>query len=160
MMILIILGIITLILGFLGCFLPVLPGPPLSFVGIILLQIAKNRTAFSMTAIVTWGLITLVVTILDTIVPVAGAKKFGASKSGIWGSVIGLLLGMIFFPPWGMIIGTFFGAIAGELLAGKQSKEAFKAGLGTFLGTMLGLGLKLAASIGMAIHFIWALLKS
>lgn len=157
MTLLIILGFILIILGILGCILPAIPGPPLNYLALILLQTARDGNTFSTNELIFWGVITIVVTVIDYIVPIAGAKKFGASKTGLWGSVIGLLAGLIFFPPFGMFIGAFVGALAGELIIGKKSKEAIKAGWGTFVGTMLGLGLKLAASLAMSFYFIKAL---
>ena len=98
------------------------------------------------------------VTVFDYIIPIAGAKKYGASKIGIWGSIIGLLIGFILFPPFGIFIGAFLGAVGGELITGKKSPEALKAGWGVFMGTMVGVGLKLAASIAMTFYYIKALL--
>jgi len=97
---------------------------------------------------------TIVVTVLDYVVPAAGAKKFGASKFGFWGAVIGMLVGIIFFPPLGMIIGAFIGAIVGEMIVGKQTYDALKAGWGVFIGVMFGMLLKLIASGVMTFYFI------
>jgi uncharacterized protein YqgC (DUF456 family) len=100
------------------------------------------------------AVITVIVTGLDYILPAAGAKKYGASKLGFWGAVAGMILGIFFMPPLGMIIGAFIGAIAGELLKGKQSYEALKAGWGVFMGVMLGVLLKLTATGIMTFYFI------
>jgi len=96
--------------------------------------------------------LTIVVTILDYVVPASGAKKYGASKLGIWGSIIGMLFGLFFFPPWGMLIGAIGGALAGELAAGKEGKKALRAGWGVFVGNMVSIGLKLAFS-GVILFF-------
>ncbi len=157
MIIYIIFGFILSVVGILGCILPVIPGPPLNFIALILLEIAKDGTNLSMNTWIFWGVVTVLVSILDYIVPVAGAKKFGASRAGIWGSVIGLLLGLLVFPPFGMFFGAFIGAVAGEIAVGKKKRAALKAGMGTFVGTMIGIGLKLAASIGMTFYFVKAL---
>jgi uncharacterized protein YqgC (DUF456 family) len=100
------------------------------------------------------GAIAVIVTIMDYIVPVWGTKKFGGSKWGMWGAAIGLVLGLIFFPPLGIIIGPFAGAVIGESLTGKDAANSFKAGLGSLLGLMIGIGLKLAASIAMTYYFV------
>ena len=92
------------------------------------------------------AVITIVITALDYIVPALGAKKFGASRYGFWGAVIGMILGIIYAPPFGMIIGAFLGAIVGEMLKGKQTYEALKAGWGVFAGIMFGIIIKLIAS--------------
>ena len=89
---------------------------------------------------------TILVTILDYVVPAGGAKKYGASKWGVVGAMTGMLIGIFMFPPWGMIMGAFMGAFAGELLARKEARKALQAGFGVFVGIMVGTGLKLALS--------------
>jgi uncharacterized protein YqgC (DUF456 family) len=142
-----------MILGIIGCFLPVIPGPPTSFVGLLLLHFS-NFAEFSFEFLLVMGAIAVIVTIMDYIVPVWGTKKFGGSKAGMWGAAIGLVLGLIFFPPLGIIIGPFAGAVIGESITGKDAASSFKAGLGSLLGLMIGIGLKLAASIAMTYYFI------
>lgn len=154
----IIIGIILTLLGFLGCILPVLPGPPLSFVALLILAVTTNFAA-PLTAkfIFIMLIVTIAVTAMDYIVPVVGAKKYGASKWGLWGSILGMILGIIFFPPLGFIIGAFFGAVMAEMIAGKSTGEAIKAGMGVFVGALLGTILKLIAAGIMAYYFILAL---
>jgi uncharacterized protein YqgC (DUF456 family) len=89
------------------------------------------------------GALTALVLILDYIIPVAGAKKFGASKLGIWGSIIGMILGFFIFPPFGLFIGGFIGAIIGELFVGKSGDDALRAGMGVFVGSLVTIGLKM-----------------
>lgn len=141
---LIILGLFLALLGLIGCLLPVIPGPPISFVALIVLSYAKNWEAFSVTFLVVMGVLTVVVVALDYIVPAGGAKKYGASRTGVAGSIIGMLAGIFIFPPWGLFFGAFVGALVGELFARKGSKEALRAGWGVFVGIMVGTGLKLA----------------
>jgi uncharacterized protein YqgC (DUF456 family) len=157
MIVLIILGVICLIIGILGCVIPGIAGPPFSFLALILLSIAKGWEPFSGPFLIIMGLITIVVTVLDYIVPAAGAKKFGASRAGFWGAVIGLFGGLILFPPFGMIFGAFLGAFFGELTVGKEGSQALKAGWGVFIGVMFGMLLKLIASGIMTFYFIRAL---
>ncbi len=146
-------GVVLMILGILGCVLPVIPGPPLSFVGLLLLHFSRFAD-FSAEFLFIFGSIAVIVTVLDYIVPLWGTKKFGGTKAGVWGAGIGLLLGLFFFPPLGIILGPFAGAVIGESIMGKKSKEAFRAGLGSLLGFLMGVGLKLVASIVMTYHFI------
>lgn len=157
MIVLIIIGFVFLISGLVGCVVPGVPGPPFSFLALVLLSAAKRWEPFSLNFLIVMALLTIVVTALDYVVPAAGAKKFGASKYGFWGAVIGMLIGIIFFPPLGMIIGAFLGAIAGEMVIGKQSYDALKAGWGVFVGIMFGMILKLIASGVMTFYFIKAL---
>lgn len=158
MTILITLGVIFLIIGILGCVIPGLAGPPFSFLALILLSIAKGWETFSAPFLIAMAVITIGVTALDYIVPAAGAKKFGASKAGFWGAVVGLFGGLILFPPFGMIFGAFLGAVIGELMVGKEGRQALKAGWGVFAGVMVGMLLKLIASGIMTFYFLKALL--
>jgi len=148
-----ILGSIMIIVGLLGCVLPVLPGPPLSFAALLVLHFSSFAD-FSSTFLLTWGCVTIIVTVLDYVVPIWGTKKFGGSKSGMWGAAIGLVLGLILLPPLGIIIGPFAGAVIGEALTGKNAASSFRAGLGSFMGLLVGVGIKLAASIMMTYYFI------
>jgi len=149
---LIILGLLFALIGLIACILPVIPGPPLSFLALILLSFAKNWEPFSSTLLVIMAGLMILVTLLDFVVPAVGAKRYGASKSGMWGSMIGMLIGLFFFPPWGMFIGAFIGALAGEIVARKEGKRALRASWGVFVGTMAGIGLKLAFS-GVVLFF-------
>jgi uncharacterized protein YqgC (DUF456 family) len=111
---------------------------------LILLSIAKNWEPFSSTFLTIMGGLALLVTILDYVVPVVGAKKYGASRLGVWISMIGMLIGVLFFPPWGMLFGAFVGALAGELLAGKKGRKSLQAAWGVFVGNVVSIGFKLA----------------
>lgn len=154
--ILLIFAIILMILGIIGCLLPVLPGPPLSYLGIILLHFSRFAD-FSSTLLITFAVITVVVTILDYIVPVWGTKKFGGSKYGTRGATVGLIIGF-FLGPLGIIIGPLFGAVVGELIFKDDMKYAIRAGFGSLLGFLTGIGLKLAASFAMTFYFVKELL--
>jgi uncharacterized protein YqgC (DUF456 family) len=147
------IGGIMMIVGILGCILPVLPGPPLSYAGLLLLHFTKYAD-FSATFLITWGCVVIIVSVLDYVVPIWGTKKFGGSKSGMWGAGIGLVVGIFFLPPMGIIIGPFAGAIIGEALTGKNTSDSFRAGLGSFLGLLVGVGIKLASSIIMTFYFV------
>ena len=149
---LIILGSICLLVGILGCVLPVLPGVPLAYCGLLLLH-ATDKVQFSWQFLVIWAAVTVVVQVLDSVVPIWGTKKFGGSKMGVWGSTIGLLVGL-FFGPWGIVLGPFFGAVVFELIDGKNTRLALKAGWGSFVGLMTGTILKLICCGLMTYYFI------
>lgn len=146
------LGILLLLAGIMGCVLPALPGPPLSYAALLALHFTAGHQ-LSPKVLIVWAIVVVLVTLLDYMVPVWGAKKFGASKRGVWGSVIGLVVGL-FFGPFGIIIGPFAGAVIGELTSGKQSGDAMYAGFGSFVGFMTGVLLKLIASGWMTWIFI------
>ncbi|MBN1117004.1 MAG: DUF456 domain-containing protein [Bacteroidales bacterium] len=156
------LGIVLIVLGLVGCIVPVLPGPPLSFIGMLMVHFTRFAD-FTNNMLITMGFLALVVQILDYIVPVWGTKKFGGSKYGTWGSIIGLIAGIFVLPsivvigPFGIIgiiAGPFFGALIGEIIAGQTSEKAFKAAFGSFIGFLTGTLMKLATSI--IITFIFA----
>ena len=96
--------------------------------------------------------LTILLTTLDYVVPAAGAKRYGASKLGMWGSITGMLIGLFLLPPWGMFIGAIAGVLVGELVAGKEGKKALRAGWGVIVGNMVVIGLKLAFS-GVILFF-------
>jgi len=143
---LIVLGLLVSLAGLVGCILPVIPGPPLSFAALILLCLAKGWGTFSTAFLVVMAALTVIVTVLDYVVPAVGARKYGASKAGVWCSVIG------------MFFGAFAGAVFGELAAGKEGLSALKAGWGVFLGSLLATVLKLAGSGVMLFYYIKALI--
>ena len=153
---LIVIGAILLVLGIVGSFVPVLPGPPLSYLSLLLLQFTSYHP-FTARFLVIWAIVAAAIVILDYVIPVYGTKVFGGSKKGQWGALIGVFFGIFFFPPIGIIVGPFLGALVGEMLAGKQSGEAFKAAFGSFLGFLAGTFMKLAVSLIFAYHFISAL---
>ncbi|MEZ4918514.1 MAG: DUF456 domain-containing protein [Saprospiraceae bacterium] len=150
-----ILAIACLLIGLIGSLLP-LPGPPLSFLGMLFLQ-ATSFVDFSSQLLWILGIATVVVTVLDYFVPIWGLKKFGGSKAGIWGSTIGLLIGM-FMGPLGIFIGAFAGGLVGELAAGKDSAQATKAAFGSFVGFLFGTGLKMALCVVMIWYALAAVL--
>ena len=150
---LIILGGILLITGFLGGILPVLPGPPVSYLGLLALHLT-NQYHFSAELLIIYAVLAAGVTLLDYVIPIYGTKKFGASAYGTWGSAIGAIIGAIIFPPLGIIIGPFLGAVAGELIYGKTGNDALKAGIGSFIGFLAGTFIKLVVSGLMIYHYI------
>jgi hypothetical protein len=143
---------LLIMLGILGCILPVIPGPPLSFVGLLILHFTKWGSINSQLLI--WlGIAAAIVTILDYVFPVWATKKFGGSKRGVWGATLGLVVGMFLFPPVGIILGPFAGAFIGEVTGGQNRSKAFKAALGSFVGFLLGTGLKFAVSGVITYYF-------
>jgi uncharacterized protein YqgC (DUF456 family) len=151
-----VLGGILMVVGLLGCFLPIIPGPPLSYFGLMVLQF-KEQSPFSTKFLIIWAVVVVAVTALDYVVPAYGTKKFGGTKYGIWGCTIGLILGF-WLGPMGIILGPFFGALIGELIGGKDSNQAFKAALGSFVGFLVGTLLKLIVCGVMCWYFVKALL--
>ena len=155
---LIILGILCLIIGLAGCILPMLPGPPVAYVSLILLHLTDG-VSLSTTELLVGLLIVVVVQVLDYIIPMLGTKYSGGG--GKWanrGTLIGTLLGM-FFLPWGIIIGPFVGAFMGATKDGMDNTQALKAGFGSLLGFLFGTVLKFVVCGYFAWVFIRELLK-
>jgi len=152
MTVLIILGFFLSLAGLAGCVLPVVPGPPLSFCALIVLSVVKDWEPFGWVFLVIFGGVTALVTLLDVLIPLVGARKYGASRAGVWGSAVGMIVGLVVLPPWGMFFGAFLGALAGELMVRPGRGQALRSGWGVFVGTMVGIGLKLALS-GMMLFF-------
>jgi uncharacterized protein len=148
----IISGGVLLVAGLIGCFLPVLPGPPLAFLGLLIQQL-KSTTPFTIRFIIIFLLITVIITVLDYVIPVYGTKKFGGSKYGVWGSTIGLLVGL-WFGPLGIIAGPFIGAWVGELIATSDASQALKAAIGSFIGFLAGTVLKLMLCLVMVWYWV------
>ena len=146
------LGIVLILVGLIGCIVPVLPGPPISFLALLFLHFSRFGD-FSVTFLLVMAFVVLAVTVLDYVVPVWGTKKTGGSKAGVWGAVLGMLVGIFFFPPLGIIVGPLVGAIAGEAIRGASLNQSFRTGLGSLLGFMVGTGLKLIASMIMTFYF-------
>lgn len=146
------LGITLIIIGLIGCIIPVIPGPPLSFLGMLSLEYTRWGN-FDSDTLWTFGLIAIVVTVLDYVVPIWGTKKFGGSRAGIWGASIGLIIGL-FFGPLGIILGPFIGAFVGELTQNTATNKALIAALGSFVGILMGVILKLVASGFMTYYFV------
>lgn len=144
--VLIIVAILLVLVGLVGSIVPGVAGPPFSFLGLLVLSFVKG-IEYSTTFLVVMGLIAAVVFALDYVVPVWGTKKLGGTKAGVRGSTIGLILGLIvtFVFPIGFIavlIGPFVGAYIGEKQAGTDDGQALKAAFGSFVGFLVGTGLK------------------
>ncbi len=154
---LLITGFFVLLLGIVGSILPVLPGPLASWAGLFLLYLTKTIPIDWTILGITLG-VASIVTIIDYVLPSLGTKKFGGSRYGINGSMVGLIFG-IFFGPLGIIVGPFLGALIGELIIDhKNLKKALKAAFGSFIGFLSSTILKLAVCLvfaGMYISIFW-----
>ena len=146
---------ILMVVGLIGCFLPVLPGTPIAYIGLLLLQL-MSKPPFSTDFLIFFLVATVAVALLDYWIPILGTKKFGGSKWGIYGSTAGLLAGIIFFPPFGIILGPLIGALIAELLAGANHKQAVKAALGSFVGFLAGTLVKVAVTCIMIYYYFIA----
>ncbi|MCR5351044.1 MAG: DUF456 domain-containing protein [Bacteroidales bacterium] len=159
MTILIIIAVLLGVLGIVGSIVPGLPGPPLSWVGILLMYFAGGTNAagepMSLTLLLVLLAVTIVVTVLDYIVPAWFTKLTGGSKYASGGAIAGLLAGLVFPLPVGMVMASLICAFLAELLfAGKDAGSSLKASFGAFLGFLSGTGIKLIASAVMLYYII------
>lgn len=151
---LLVLGLLIMLLGLIGSFIPVLPGPLTGWIGLLILHLTKavpmNWTFLG----ITLG-IALLVWLLDYFIPAMGTKKFGGSREGVIGTTIGLIIGLLSPIPLGFIIGAFVGALVGELIHdSKDTSKAVKAAFGSFLGFLASTTLKFAVSFVFLIFYI------
>jgi len=151
------IGSILMLLGLAGSILPILPGPPLSLIGLFLLALLKHFSPpLTPTFLIILAMVTILVVVMDYIIPLLGAKRYGASKWGVWGSVLGMAIG-IFWSPFAMLVGAFLGAVVVEWLVGKKKGDALRAGWGVVMGTLFATILRLGVSGMMTYYFVLAL---
>ena len=149
-----IIALILLVLGLLGSMIPGLPGPPLSFIGILLIHFFTG-TQFSTSFLLTWAFIVILVFLLDYFMQVWGVKKFGGGRKATIGTFLGLFAGLI-FPPIGLLIGPFIGAFIGALLEVQgDNTRALKVAVGSFIGFVTGTFLKLVVSSVLLYYAIY-----
>lgn len=156
---LLILGFILTLVGIMGSFLPVIPGPPLSWVGLLLLYLTKAVPEDWYVLGISLG-VAVVVLILDYIIPALGTKKFGGSKAGMIGTLLGLMVAIAFpvLGVFGIIVWPFFGALIGELLNNADRKTAFRAALGSLIGFLTGAMMKFVVTVaffGLYVIKVW-----
>jgi hypothetical protein len=155
---LLILGFLMVLLGIIGSFLPILPGPLTGWFGLLLLHLTKtvpiNYTFLGVTLA-----IAIIIWLIDYFIPAMGTKKFGGTRYGVIGTMIGLVLGMLFLGPFGIIIGPFVGAFLGEMIKdSSNSSKALKAAFGSFIGFLTSTFLKFIAAViftGFYISIFW-----
>ena len=133
---LMVFAFLLLVASIVGCALPVLPGPPLAYAGILLLHLT-DKVQFTTHQLIIWLVVVIVLQVVDYITPLLGSKYSGGTSFGNRGCIAGTILGM-FFMPWGLIVGPFVGAIAGEMMGGQNLTQAIRAGIGTLLGYLFG----------------------
>lgn len=155
LVVLLILACLFVLVGIIGCIVPVLPGPSLTWLGLLLIHFTKYAE-FSFSFFVITGLITLVITFLDYVLPSWVVKKKGGSKFGERGALLGGIVG-VFFGPIGILAGPFLGAFSGELLANYKQLDlaaTFNVALSSFMGFLLSTGIKLVWSFMMGYWFV------
>ena len=153
----IIIAAAFMVLGIIGSFLPVLPGPITSWIGILVLYLMPEIDVSAVTLLITL-IIAILIWILDYFIPAMGTKKFGGTKAGMIGTTVGLIIGLIAPIPGGIIIGPFVGAFLGEVINKADSKTALKAAFGSLLGFLTSAFIKFVVTViylGVFISILW-----
>ncbi|MEP0265085.1 DUF456 domain-containing protein [Dokdonia sp.] len=158
-LLLVFVGLLLILLGVVGSFIPVLPGPPVSWLGLLVLHLTKavpmNYVFLGITLFVA-----ILIFVLDYIIPSIGTKRFGGSRAGAIGTMIGLFVGIFSPIPFGILIGPFVGALIGELVFNQSdSKTAFKAAIGSFLGFIASTFMKFIVTMVFLFLFIYKLFE-
>ncbi|MBO4985819.1 MAG: DUF456 domain-containing protein [Bacteroides sp.] len=151
---LITLGILCLLVGLAGCVLPMLPGPPVAYAALILLELS-SKGDFTTYQLCFWLFLVVAIQVMDYFIPMLGTKYSGGSAWGNRGCLAGTLIGLLFLP-WGIVLGPFLGAVIGEMLGGRNTHEALKAGFGSLLGFLLGT----VAKCVLCSYFIWIFIEA
>lgn len=157
---LLLIEIILLIVGVAGCIVPGLPGIPLAYLAILIQHFNKAQPNYPVWVLLLLGVLVLIIIALQYIIPAWSTKKFGASKFAVWGSIIGLIVGIFAsgIIPFGFLLLPFVGAVAGELFFAKKSMdESLKAGLGAFIGILASSVVELIFTLGIVAIFIISL---
>lgn len=140
--IVLVISIVLMLVGLIGCFFPVIPGPPLCYVSLLVIHFFSSYS-IALDFLVNWAIIMVAITVLDIWLQIYGVKKFGGKKMAIRGSTIGLILGL-FIPPFGFVLGPFIGAFVGAYLEStdKDFIQVTKIAFGSFIGLLSGVFLK------------------
>jgi len=156
-LLIIVLASLFILLGIIGSFIPIIPGPLSSWSGLLILSFSSSITISPFFLVLSF-IIALFIFIIDNIISILGAKKFGGGKGSVIGSSIGLILGIIFLGPFGLLFGPFTGAFLGELYMNQDNKKgALKAAIGALLGFITGVSLKFMISLAFCFYFLKSL---
>lgn len=150
-----ILAALLILTGLAGAIVPVLPGVPLVFAGMLLAAWADHYQHIGAVTLTILGVLSVIALLIDFVAGLLGAKRVGASKQALWGAAIGAIVGIFFGLP-GLLLGPFVGAVVGELLAGQKLNQATRVGVGTWIGLLFGTLTKLALCFTMIGVFLLA----
>jgi len=153
-----VVAVILFLVGLAGTLLPALPGPVFILAGMIVYGFFVGFEGLTPGFYLAQTVALIFIFLLDYLAASVGTKRYGGSRYAIWGAAAGILLGLIFLGPPGIIIGPFIGAVIAEILSGKNLNHAFKTGFGTLLGLLGGTFLKLCIEVIMIMWFLYVIL--
>jgi uncharacterized protein YqgC (DUF456 family) len=151
-LILLIIGLLLCLIGIVGSFLPIIPGPVTSWLGILLLNLT-SVVEFNLNFVLITLTVAISVGILDYLIPVLGVKKLGGTRSGQIGTTLGLIIALIILGPIGIIIGPFGGALLGEISTKKSFQDSIKPAFGAFIGVIAGSVIKFLISLSFLFFY-------
>ncbi|MBC8396232.1 MAG: DUF456 domain-containing protein [Flavobacteriales bacterium] len=151
-LLLLIVSLLLCLIGIVGSFLPIIPGPLTSWLGILLLYLT-SAVEFNLNFVLITFTVAVSVGILDYIIPILGVKKLGGSRSGQIGTTVGLIVALIILGPIGIIIGPFMGALLGEMSTNKSIKDSLKPAFGSFIGVIAGSVIKFLISLSFLFFY-------
>ena len=154
---LILTSFLLISIGTVGIFIPLLPGLPMAWLGLLLFAYITYFTVITWKILLIFLILVVATLLLDILAPVVGAKKYNASPYGLVGSVIGLIFGLAVLGPIGIVLGPFLGAVVGEMIFGKELEKAFYSAKGTLIGFLASSAIKLAVILIMLGYMIYAL---
>ncbi|MBL6876990.1 MAG: DUF456 domain-containing protein [Flavobacteriales bacterium] len=149
---LLILGLLFCLIGIIGSFLPIIPGPVTSWLGILLLNLT-SAVEFNLNFVLITFTVAVSVGILDYIIPILGVKKLGGSRSGQIGTTVGLIVALVILGPIGIIVGPFLGALLGEMSTNKSFQNSLKPAFGSFIGVIAGSVIKFLISLSFLFFY-------
>ncbi|HRY12811.1 MAG TPA: DUF456 domain-containing protein [Syntrophomonadaceae bacterium] len=149
-----IIALLFILVGIAGTFLPVLPGVALIFAAIAAYGWYEGFQSITAGYLMVLAGLTVISMLVDYLSAYWGAKYFDSSRLGMWGAVLGSVVGIFLFPPLGILICPWLGAVGGELIQGHEYKKAMKSGLGAVIGLFSGIAFKVAIGIGMLVSFL------
>tara|TARA_B100001029_G_scaffold76783_1_gene62754 strand:+ start:1214 stop:1714 length:501 start_codon:yes stop_codon:yes gene_type:complete len=152
-LLLLIIGVLLCLIGIIGSFVPIIPGPITSWMGLLLIYLTQ-AIPFEIQFLAITFTIAIIVSFMDYIIPIVGVKKLGGSKGGLIGASIGLIIGLIIMGPIGLFFGPFIGAISGEMINKKNFIESLKPALGSLIGILIGSGIKFCLSLIYLFFFL------
>ena len=150
--ILLIIGFLLCLIGIVGSFLPIIPGPVTSWLGILLLNLT-SVVEFNLNFVLITLTVAISVGVLDYLIPVLGVKKLGGTRSGQIGTTLGLIVALIILGPVGIIIGPFCGALLGEMSTKKSFQDSIKPAFGAFVGVVAGSVIKFMISLSFLFFY-------
>lgn len=139
--------LVAYVVALVGVIVPVLPGVPIALAGAVVAALIMGYERFGVQPLVYVSFLTVLSQLVDVAGTWLGSKRFGASRAGVWGGVLGSFVGLLAFPPFGFLVGALAGAVLAELLAGRELSESFRSGIGAFVGTLGGAVAKLVIMV-------------